>query len=44
MKTELEKRRLYKEAFAILERVGFLLESARIKHELSVAAKTKKAA
>lgn len=34
MKTELESRRLYAEAFALLERTNKLLLAARKKHEL----------
>lgn len=40
----LERQRLYKEAFAILEQANKLLIEARAKHEMSVAAKSKKAA
>lgn len=33
MKTELQRRRLYREAFALLERANDLLLKARAKHE-----------
>lgn len=35
MKTEFERKSLYKEAFALLERANKLLRGAHIKHEQS---------
>lgn len=44
MRNEMDRKRLYKEAFAIIEQAKKLLIEARAKHEISVARSSNKAA
>lgn len=44
MINELERKRLYSEAFSILEKANAMLIAAGLKHEKSVAEASKKAA
>lgn len=44
MKNEIERKRLYREAFAIIEQANKLLADAKAKHEISVARSSNKAA